>query len=179
MTTETKDFRIPTPQEVVNNASFILCDQPSTSCVSNTILLTQLFPFMNFTCNSTITRLTFIAKRTTTIRIPYSSKTSRQLPQWTNELSTSYVASWPRFSLWRHYNDSFYDMGNGIGPSDSNQLLVLQVTEIDNMDSARLIHRTQIELTEVNLTEAVKFKEGDILGLNTTWQFTLHLCNFT
>ena len=147
-----RGFRIPTPQEVVNNAtSFVSNGQTLISSIL-TPHSYLLFPFMNFTCNSTITRLMFVAR--------LSNNWETQL-----RFDTSYnISKWPQFFLWRRNNDHFYDMYYNIGPFSHNQLLNLhvQAPETESMGTST---DNQIGLIEVNLTAPVEFKEGDILGL--------------
>ena len=81
--TEIGGYQVPTFHEVLRNVTFVngppIPDPPPTLDLSRGRLL---FPFMNFTCNGTIKRLTFLG--------------------WLNESGEPFdVTSWPYFSLWR------------------------------------------------------------------------------
>ena len=134
----TDRYQIPTFREVVNNATFVngppIPDPPQQLDLSSGRQL--LLPFMNFTCDGTITRLTFFG--------------------WLNsESSESFnvtrLTSWPYFSLWHQfYEHRGYEKVCEIGPEHSDLL----------MGSMRLNH-----LVEVTLTTNVMINEGNILGV--------------
>ena len=100
-----------------------------------------LFPFMNFTCSGTITRLAFLG---------WLSESSEQF-------NIASLTSWPYFSLW--HQDRQYTSGYAfeeINPviDDYDQL---------NISINRSIFSNQ--LVEVVLTINTTFSQGDILGI--------------
>ena len=136
--------RLPTFDEVVSNAINInrypipTAPQQLNLSGSNQLLLT----FMNFTCNGTITKLTYIGQ----LRPSYYY-------DYTND--EYYVTTWPYFSLWHrqfHGQRYYFEETHGIGPSNRSQLNI-----------------TLVNINEVNafveVTTNVTFKEGDILGV--------------
>ena len=141
--------RLPTFDEVVSNAINInrypipTAPQQLNLSGSNQLLLT----FMNFTCNGTITKLTYIGQLE--FRPSHYDYTSGEY----------YVTTWPYFSLWHrqfHGQRDYFEEIHGIGPSNRNQLSIthFNINEVNAF----------MEVT-VNLATNVTFKEGDILGV--------------
>ena len=140
-------LRLPTFDEVVSNAINInrypvpTAPQQLNLSGSNQLLLT----FMNFTCNGTITKLTYIGQ----LRPSHYDDTSGEY----------YVTTWPYFSLWHrqfHEPRDYFEETHGIGPSNHSQLSIthFNINEVNAF----------VEVN-VNLATNVTFKEGDILGV--------------
>ena len=141
---ETSGFQIPTFNEVVRNATFIngppIPDPPPTlDLVSDEQLL---FPFMNFTCNGRITRLTFLG--------------------WLNDHESSEpfqfdatrLTSWPYFSLWRPRQHQYFEEIQ-IGPNYHDLQASLRINDLDD----------QLVKVNFSLTTNVMFSANDILGV--------------
>ena len=105
-----------------------------------------IFPFMNFTCNGTISSLMFIARLSEGISCPFSGASFETL------------LSWPHFYLW-HYNSidwHFHGMCS-VGPSRPDQLFCRHILNTNR--------GYQIGLIEMVLPTPVQVQAGDILGL--------------
>ena len=140
---ETSGFQIPTFSEVVRNATFVngpplIPNPPPTLNLSGGRQL--LFPFMNFTCNGRIIRLTFLG---------WLSGSSEQF-------DVTRLMSWPYFSLWRPHQHQFEEIQ--IGPNDL-------LTGSLSLSRINVTH----QMVEVTLTTNVMFSADDILGV-TLWQ---------
>ena len=97
-----------------------------------------LFPFMNFTCNGSLTRLMFVANRY-------------------RESNRNLVTSWPVFSLWRIDEDyGNFQQSTSIGP---DQITLLEPP------SRSLIDDSEVDVVVINFTSPIRFVAGDILGL--------------
>lgn len=100
----------------------------------------DLLPFMNFSCNGTITKLVFIGRFDP------------------NDQSLTTATSWPYFSLWHRRSrplDNMYSEEEEygiIGPSDPNQFTVT-------------LKRNGMALIEVHPCTHAMFEDGDILGV--------------
>ena len=137
--TEISGYQVPTLREVVRNATFV--NGPPISNPPQTLNLfsgRQLFPFMNFTCNGTITRLTFLG---------WLSGPSEQFDITSLTLG-------PYFFLWRWRQHQYDEIP--IGP-DYNNLLTGSL----NISRINVTHR----VVEVTLTTNVMFSADDILGV--------------
>ena len=133
---ETSCFQIATFREVVENARFVHGSPIPAQDDLSTHQRQLLFPFMNFTCTSTLTSLTFIA------RVESSGP----------DRDGNGITSWPSFSLWHQSGiDNFMNMGK-IGPSGPDQLTICP-SEKDS----------DVRLVRVTLTAT--FEAGDIIGL--------------
>ena len=104
-----------------------------------------LFPFMNFTCSGSITRLMFVASGL--------GDSSDGVINW----------SWrPVFSLWHRMNDGDnFVKRSSMGIFNHDQ---------PSNQPARV---TDVGLVEINFTTSISFEAGDILGLRQ--QFSSHL----
>lgn len=138
---------LPTFDDVVNNAIYINRQpRPATPQQLNLSGNRQLLlTFMNFTCNGTMTKLTYIGW-IRSLGIDYL-----------HDDVSSWLTTWPYFSLWyQQFHGDYIEeshSGNIIGPSNPNQP-GLSISRVENS-----------ALVEVNLTTNVAFKEGDILGV--------------
>lgn len=99
-----------------------------------------LFPFTNFTCSGSITRLMFVASKP-------------------NEIANlSMISSWPTFSLWHRQGDSYNEVSS-IGPFHPDQITSVQPP------SRSIFNDRQVEVVMVNFSSPVHFEAGNILGL--------------
>lgn len=136
-------YQILPVREVMNKAMFINNDgtSPILSAIDQIGPTEQLlFPFMNFTCDGSLTRLMFVA--------------SRQ-----RELNKNVIISWPMFFLWHSDEDNSNFQLISIGPSARNQITSLQPPSISS------INGNEVEVVMVNFASPIRFVAGDILGL--------------
>ena len=124
----------------MRNATFIngppIPDPPQTLYLFSGRQL--LFPFINFTCNGRITRLTFLG---------WLSGSSEQF-------NVTRLTSWPYFSLWRPSQHQFEEIQ--IGPNNKYDL---QASPRLNDQDDHLVEVT------FSLTTNVMFSANDILGV--------------
>ena len=98
-----------------------------------------LFPFMNFTCDGSLTRLMFAA--------------SRQ-----REPTQNFITSWPVFSLW-HTDEDYRNFRLSINPLNPNKITSLQPPSRSSIDDR------EVEVAMINFASPIRFVAGDILGL--------------
>ena len=96
-----------------------------------------LFPFTNFTCRGSITRLIFVTSRLGNL---------------------SGVSSWPTFSLWHRQGGSYNEV-RSIGPFHPDQITPVQPA------SRSVFDNRQVEVVQVSFSPPVPFEAGNILGL--------------
>ena len=113
-----------------------------------------LFPFMNFTCDGTITRLMFIARLISNSRI--------------HHFDPMLLSTWPQFFLWRDHGNDIHT----IGPSERSQIQTTG-TESTYTNTVDEIGRFEIDLAP----SPVPFREGDILGLHMNHTFMIRIGN--
>ena len=122
----------------MSNATFV--NVPPTSNPPPTLNLVSgrqlLFPFMNFTCNGTITRLTFLGW--------LGESGGRQQSDITTRLTL-----WPHFSLWRPRQDQYPEETEQIGPESPRQYRI----------------NATYQLAMVEVTINTRFYANDILGV--------------
>ena len=137
---ETSGFQIPTFSEVVRNATFVngppIPNPPPTLNLSRGRQL--LFPFMNFTCNGRITRLTFLG---------WLSGSSEQF-------DVTSLTSGPYFFLRCQYISLRTRIYKFHGPDDL-------LTGSLSLSGINVTH----QVVEVTLTTNVMFSADDILGV--------------
>ena len=143
-------YQIPSVHEVVNKAMYVYDHRsPIDAATGSTIdgsTQQLLFPFMNFTCNGSITRLMFVARKINIIARESSPK---------NAVRT--LTSWPMFSLWHRESDSHFRKTNNI--RDPLQITTLQPP------GRVLIDDGEVGVVVINFTVPVVFEAGNILGL--------------
>ena len=159
-------YQIPSVHEVVNKAMYVYNHRSPIDAATDPIRSTidgstqqLLFPFMNFTCNNSITRLMFVARK---INITHESG-----PE--NAVTT--LTSWPMFSLWHHEGGShFRKMRNINNIQDPLQIATLQPP------GRVLIGDGEVGAVVINFTVPVMFEAGNILGLrqNTNLRLQNH-----
>ena len=112
------------------------------------------FPFMNFTCDGSITRLMFVARNR----------------------SRDVVTAWPTFSLWEDDGIIFREVINSMGPLPPSQITSLQPP------SRSSVGDKQVEVVVINFTVPVSFVAGNLLGLRQTqgydWQHSTNTGTF-
>ena len=99
-----------------------------------------LFPFMNFTCSGSITRLIFVARRYHEVN------------------NDNNVASWPVFSLWHNMSGDVMHIQH-LGPMHPNQIASIQPA------STFMTDNSQEEVFMINFSSPIPFENGYILGL--------------
>ena len=133
---KTSGYQIPTVQRLINDAIFV--NGPPIPDPPQQLNLTRqlLFPFMNFSCNGTITNLAFVVTSDND-----------------NVLS---LTSWPYFSLWYYHHEGYFKEWNHnvIGPTDSISFMIQpHMIEVNRP----LIFNLRVR--------NVRFRDGDILGV--------------
>jgi hypothetical protein len=102
-------------REVVGNATFINgppIENPTQTPLHLSSDSQLLFPFMNFTCSGTMTRLTFLG---------WLSDSSEQF-------NVTRLTSLPYFSLWRPRQDQYFEEAEQIGSDSLTQLYRINAT---------------------------------------------------
>ena len=142
--TEISGYQIPTFREVVRNATFV--NGPPVPASPPTLNLSRdrqlLFPFMNFTCNGTITRLTFLG---------WLSDSSGA-GQVDNNIIITGLTLGPYFSLWHPQYDMY-------AFEEINQI------EVDQKSISISRSTLNNQLVEATLMTNVVFSQGDVLGI--------------
>ena len=171
-TTSTRLFQIPTPQEVVNNATTFI--QPSSDHESNhSMTLTEtletnpwmfpntthlLFPFMNFTCSSNITSLMFVARLGNNLAMPVWEPGPLNLE--------SILSTGPLFYRWHcnHGNDGHCRHYEMMEPLNLDQMYLHEVQD-HTLTASHGSTDDLLGLIEMMFETSVIFNENDILGL--------------
>ena len=133
-----RTYQIPPFHEIVDKAMFVYDHRSPIQAATSQILPTApqlLFPFMNFTCSGSITRLMFVASGL-------------------SDLSDDVISQTPVFSLWHRDGDNFWKR-RSMGMFHSNQLTFNQAVAVTDVGL--------VEITFY--TPSIRFQAGDILGL--------------
>ena len=141
--TGTSGYQILPFYEVVNKAMFINGDytSPILSTIDDIGPMEQLlFPFMNFTCSGSITRLIFVARK------------YHELNTGSHQGS---VASWPMFFLWHNMSGDFMPIQPLPQPRRPDQI------SSDSADDSQL----QEEVFAISFPSPIQFDNGYALGL--------------
>ena len=104
-----------------------------------------LFPFMNFTCSGSMTRLIFVARRT---------------HQLNPDRHQNNATSWPVFSLWHHTGGDFIER-QPLGPMHPNQIVSVQPASRSMSGDSQEV----FEVLMINFVPPIQFQPGYILGL--------------
>ena len=104
-----------------------------------------LFPFMNFTCSGSMTRLIFVARR------------AHQLNPDSHQNNAT---SWPVFSLWHHTGDYFMER-QPLGPMHPNQIVSIQPASRSMSGDSQEV----FEVFMIDFMPPIQFEPGYILGL--------------
>ena len=104
-----------------------------------------LFPFMNFTCSGSMTRLIFVARR------------AHQLNPDSHQNNAT---SWPVFSLWHLTGDDFMER-QPLGPMHPNQIVSIQPASRSMSGDSQEV----FEVFMIDFMPPIQFEPGYILGL--------------